>query len=81
MKTEKEIARLVEKGDIDKLKELSQLYLKNAFHGLKFSTANDRGIHGACPSDMLHAFLLGVFKYLKGVFFKLIGEKERMPRR
>jgi hypothetical protein len=74
-KTEPEIKRLVDKGDKDGLKDISQTYLKNAFHGVKFNKGNTRGIHGACPSDMLHAFQLGIFKYLRDVFFKYIGGK------
>ena len=31
--------------------------------------------HAPCPSDMLHAFQLGIFKYLRDVFFKYIGGK------
>ena len=65
---------MVAKGDIEGLKETSQTHLQNAFHGLRFNMGNNRGIHGACPSDMLHAFLLGIFKYLRVVFFEAIGK-------
>ena len=43
--------------------------IKNAFYLLQFHQANDRGIHGATPSEMLHALLLGIFKYLRDIFF------------
>ena len=55
------------------LKAMSQLYLLNAFHELPFNVGNNRGIHGACPSDMLHAILLGIFKYVRDTFFDRIG--------
>ncbi len=72
-KTVTEIRKLVEKGDVEGLRLLSQSYLTNAFHKVKFNRGNDRGVHGACPSDMLHAFQLGIFKYLRDVFFEFIG--------
>ena len=72
-KTVAQITKLVEKGDVEGLRQLSQSYLKNAFHKVKFNQGNDRGVHGACPSDMLHAFQLGIFKYLRDVFFEFIG--------
>jgi hypothetical protein len=43
------------------------------FHG-----ANDRGIHGACPSEMLHAILLGIFKYLRDIFFTYMGKQSQL---
>ena len=73
-KTEPEVRKLVAKGDIEGLKEISQIYLQNAFHGLRFNMGNNRGIHGACPSDMLHAFLLGIFKYLRVVFLAKVED-------
>ena len=64
LKTVKEIQKLVEKGDIDGLRAMSQTYLQNAFHDIRFSMGNDYGIHGSIPTDMLHTFLLGTFKYI-----------------
>ena len=72
-KTVSEIKRLVAKGDVNGLRKFSQSHLINAFHDLKFNKGNGRGVHGACPSDMLHAFQLGIFKYLRDVFFEFIG--------
>ena len=68
-KTVSEIKKLVAKADLPALKALSQTYLLNAFHDIRFSMGNDAGIHGSCPSEMLHAFLLGTFKYLRDIFF------------
>ena len=69
LKTVKEIRNLVEKGNLAGLKQISQTYLTNAFHQVRFSLGNDHGIHGSCPSEMLHAFLLGIFKYIRDIFF------------
>ena len=68
LKTQTEIYNLVRKGDLGALKQLSQTYLANCFYPIHFSMGNDYGIHGSCPSEMLHAFLLGTFKYLRDIF-------------
>ena len=73
MKTVSEIKKLIDKADIIGLKSLSQTYLRNAFYDLRFSVGNDHGVHGSCPSELLHAFLLGTFKYIRDIFFDLIG--------
>ena len=73
IKTEHEIQQLVENADIEGLRALSQTYLRNCFYNVQFSSGNDHGIHGSCPSELLHAFLLGIFKYLRDIFFELIG--------
>ena len=64
---------MIDKADMNGLKALSQTYLRNAFYDVQFSEGNDPGIHGSCPSEMLHAFLLGTFKYICDIFFDLIG--------
>ncbi len=79
-KTQSEIEKLVLKGDLAGLKAISQIYLLNAFHKVRFSQANDRGIHGACPSEMLHALLLGVFKYLRDIFFSFMGDSSELAK-
>jgi hypothetical protein len=80
LKTVAEIKKLVEKADLDGLKALSQSYLQNAFYNVRFSTGNGYGIHGSCPSELLHAFLLGTFKYLRDIFFEMIGKKSESAR-
>jgi hypothetical protein len=72
-KTEPMLKKLYEARNEDRLRELSQICIKNAFHGLRFGLQNDRGIHGACPWELLHAILLGIFKYARDCFFAQMG--------
>ena len=74
LKTMSEIKALVDAADLDELRALSQTYLRNAFYKVRFSLGNDYGVHGSCPSELLHAFLLGTFKYLRDIFFEYIGK-------
>lgn len=74
LKTVAEIKKLIDEADLDGLQQLSQTYLRNAFYKVRFSMGNDHGIHGACPSELLHAFLLGTFKYIRDIFFEMIGK-------
>jgi hypothetical protein len=63
-KTVPMIKNLVQTNNLTKLQELSQQYINNCFHDLRFGLQNNRGIHGACPLELLHALLLGIFKYV-----------------
>ena len=56
------------------LKQISQQYIQNAWYDVAFHDANNAGIHGACPSEKLHAILLGIFKYLREIFFHHMGK-------
>jgi hypothetical protein len=53
-KTVPMIHQLVADGDLD-----------NVWHGLQFGTHSQEGVHGSCPLEMLHALLLGIFKYVR----------------
>ena len=72
-KTVPEIQKLVHRADLDGLKSISQSNLINAFHKVRFNLGNTRGIHGGCPADMLHTIQLGIFKYLRDIFFRDLG--------
>ena len=74
LKTTKEIQKLVDRNDLVALQEISQHCIQNAFHIVRFHQANERGIHGATPSEMLHALLLGIFKYIRDIFFENAGK-------
>jgi hypothetical protein len=72
-KTADEIQELVDNEDIDGLRAISQHPIQNAMYSLRFGLHNDQSIHGATPMDMLHALLLGIFKYIRDCFFEQIG--------
>jgi hypothetical protein len=72
-KTEEMIRRLIEKNDIDGLKKLSQQMINNAFYGIRFGMQNSGGVHGACPLELLHAILLGLFMRVRDCFFDQLG--------
>ena len=64
------IEKLVQKGKKKQLQMISQQPIQNAWYKVSFHDANDQGIHGACPSEMI---LLGLFKYLQETFFVNMG--------
>jgi hypothetical protein len=73
-KTEPMMKKLFEKREVEKLRKMSQSCIPNAFHDLRFGLHNDRGVHGACPFELLHAVLLGIFKYARDCLFQQLGE-------
>ena len=78
LKTQKHIEKLIQRGDLARLKQISQQYIKNAWYRVRFHQANDAGIHGACPSEKLHAIQLGIFKYIREIFFQYLGKKSSL---
>ncbi len=74
LKTQAEIERLIERKDLEGLQAISQQCLRNAFYSVRFHQANKCGIHGATPSEMLHALLLGIFKYCCLILFAIMGK-------
>ena len=77
-KTMAQIKKLVDKEDLEGLKAISQQNINNCWCQVTFHQATDRGIHGACPSEMLHALLLGIFRYTRDVFFEQIGKDSQL---
>ena len=77
LKTKEKIARLVRKNNEEALQQMSQHNIDNAMYKLRFGCHNKQGIHGACPVEMLHAILLGIFKYTRDCFFEQIGETSK----
>ena len=73
-KQEATIKKLVDANNVEALRKISQQPVNNAFHGLRFGLQNDRGIHGACPLELLHALLLGIFTRMRDCFFSQIGK-------
>ena len=72
-KTKEKIQALVANHDVEGLRQLSQHCIKNAMYKLRFGLHNNHHIHGACPMDMLHAILLGIFRYVRDCFFEQVG--------
>ena len=68
------IRGMVRVGDQVGLKNLSQKYLWNAWHELRFGSHNDLGIHGATPMEIIHWIQLGQFKYSREMLFDQTGE-------
>jgi hypothetical protein len=77
VKTVPMIKPLVDLKDLTALQELSQQVVENAFYKIRFSPVNQRGIHGATVSEMLHAVLLGNFAMLRDCVFEQIGDKSK----
>jgi len=77
-KTPEYIQKLVDKLDLVKLKELSQQCIKNAFYKVQFGAHSVQGVHGACPIEMLHAMLLGIFATVQDTFFHQVGPKSAL---
>ncbi len=69
----KDIQQFIDEGDKEQLKNMSQQPIENACYKLRFGAHNKQGIHGGTPVEMLHAVLLGVFKYVRDIFFKNLG--------
>ncbi len=78
LKKQAAIQKLVDNNDLAKLKEISQQSIQNAWYDVTFHQANSCGIHHACPSEKLHAIQLGIFKYIRGIFFRHMGESSRL---
>ena len=77
-KTQKQTSKLVESSDLEGLQAISQQHINNAWYKVKFHVANDFGIHGACPSEKLHAVLLGIFRYVRDTFFEFVGADSQL---
>jgi len=77
-KTKHQIQSLVNQMNVQKLKELSQQMIQNATYKLRFGLHNKMSVHGATPIEMLHALLLGIFKYLRDTFFEQMGHSSKL---
>jgi hypothetical protein len=77
-KTVRMVKKLVDAEDFAGLRAISQQYIENALYRIRFGLHNGRGIHGATPLEMLHAILLGMFKYMNECFFVQIGKTSQL---
>ena len=78
LKTKNRIQRLVDRGDEDGLRALSQQNIKNALYEFRMGQHSDQHIHGSCPMEMLHAILLGIFGYVRDMFFEQCGPTSKL---
>ena len=78
MKTKAKIKSMCDNNDVEGLLNISQHCIKNSMNKIRFGYHNVRGIHGVCPMDMLHALLLGIFKYIRDCFFQQIGPDSKL---
>ena len=78
MKTFAEMQSLITDNKVEELRLLSQHCINNSMYKLRFGLHNLQGIHGACPMDMLHALLLGIFRYTRDCFFEQIGVSSKL---
>lgn len=78
LKKQDEIQKLIDKGDLKVLQSISQQSIQNAWYNVTFHQANKCGIHGACPSEKLHAIQLGIFKYIRDIFFDRMGKTSEL---
>ena len=78
LKTQAEIQNLVERRKLARLQQISQQDIQNAWYDVTFHQANACGIHGACPSEKLHAIQLGIFKYIREIFFVHMGKSSQL---
>lgn len=78
LKTPAKIQHLVDKGDEAGLRSLSQQYINNAFYDFRFGSHNNAGVHGATPLEMLHALLLGIYVYVRDIFFDVVGKDSKL---
>ena len=74
LKTAENIKDLVDNDEVEALKAISQQNIDNAFHKHRFGAHSKQGIHGACPMELLHLLLLGIFLYVCNCFFAQIGQ-------
>ena len=77
-KLKDDIQQLIDDKDFDELKAISQQHVQNSLHKLRFGLHNERGLHSACPVEMLHALLLGIFKHTRDCFFAQIGDSSKL---
>ena len=79
-KTKTKIQKLVERGEVEKLRLMSQHCLTNAWYKVRFNLGNDRGIHGATPFEKLHHIDLGIFPTLRNTFFQFVGDSAELAK-
>jgi len=80
LKTRPKIEAMVRNNDVNGLQNCSQQNIDNACYALRFGSHSRQSVHGACPIELLHFLLLGLFKYIKEAFFNQIGAKSMVAK-
>jgi len=80
-KSQPMIEALIRKNDLTALKAMSQQPFWNAWYELTFGQHNDFGIHGACPIEVLHWIMLGMYKYDRESLFNQTGTDSILGKR
>ena len=78
LKNPQMIKKLVERGDVEGLREMSQQHIYNTWHLFDFGAHNKLGVHSACPLEILHWLLLGKYKTGRDMFFTQLGEESML---
>jgi hypothetical protein len=78
LKRQNKIQKLVDQLASEELKAISQQCIQNATYKLRFGFHNKCGVHGATPLELLHAILLGIFKYIRDEFFIQLGKSSTL---
>ena len=73
-KSPRMVQELVNVGDLEGLKAISQQYFTNCWYKVRFGQHNDYGIHGACPLEVLHWLQIGKYGYVRDMFFDQLGQ-------
>jgi hypothetical protein len=66
---------LVDMGDLEGQKNLSQQAIQNAWYHAMFGFHSIYGVHGSCPLEVLHWILIGSYQYVRGMLFGQTGDK------
>jgi hypothetical protein len=75
LKSQELIEPLVMAEDAVTLQGMSQHLLWNCWYEIGFGLHNKRGVHGACPLELLHWIQLGKYKYQRSMFFAQSGKE------
>ena len=73
-KSPRMVQELLNEGDLEGLKAISQQYFTNCWYKVRFGQHNDYGIHGACPLEVLHWLQIGKYGYVCNMFFDQLGQ-------
>lgn len=80
LKEWKDIDNMVQSEDYEQLQGISQQFIDNAWYYVQFGFHNNQGVHGACPMEILHHVLLGIFSMTSKCFWLQLGKDSKLAR-